>query len=255
MINQIKVELYKLQKNQTFWVLLFISIGLSALMHFLVIADWWQMYGTTFNQVGLHELNGLSPFAIPLFFNLFISTLAGFFIAIEFSHGSVIKNQIISGSHRKHIYLSKYIVFSIGSIIITILSPLLTGLIETVLFGYGDILTSASLLYLGRVYGLFALQLLGYTAIILLLAMVSEDSGKTIIFSILFTIVLFAVEKLPHLPLLSTVYKFSIFHQFSNVFKLPMAIDEMLIAILIALLTIVVVTFCGIAIFNKKEIK
>src|SRR5690606_14361265 len=141
-----------------------------ALLHFLVITGWWQLSGTPFDRAGLSELNGISTFTMPLFFNLFISTLAGFFLSIDFSYSSVIKNQIISGSKRSHIFLSKYFVFTIGSIVITILIPILTGLIEILLFGHGEILTISSMLYLGRSFGLFALQFLGYTAIIILFA-------------------------------------------------------------------------------------
>lgn len=255
MINQMRVELFKLQRNKTFWVLLLTAIGLSALIHFLVITGWWQLNNTPFDSAGLSELNGISTFTIPLFFNLFISTLAGFFISIEFSHGSVIKNQIISGSKRSHIYLSKYFIFTLSSIVIMILIPILTGIIEILLFDRGEILNLTSMLYLGRAYGLFTLQFLGYTAIILLLAIMTEDSGKTIIFSILFTIVMFVFEKLPNLPLIGMLYKNSIFYQFSEVFKFSMTNGEIVKSILIAFLTFIIIILCGIFIFNKKEIK
>lgn len=255
MINQLRAELYKLQRNKTFWVLLLTATGLSALLHFLVITGWWQVYGTPFDRAGLSELNGISAFTIPLFFNLFISTLAGFFISIEFSHNSVIKNQIISGSKRSHIFLSKYFVFTIGSIVIVILIPILTGIIEIILFGHGDILTTSNMLYLGRAYGLFALQFLGYTAIIILFAIATEDSGKTIIFTILSTIIMFAIEKLPNLPILSTIYKNSIFYQFSNVFNFSMTNGEIIKSVLISSVTIIIIIVCGVIVFNKKEIK
>ena len=255
MINQMRVELYKLQRNKTFWVLLLTATGISALLHILVITGWWQLSGTPFDRAGLSELNGISTFTVPLFFNLFISTLAGFFIAIEFSHSSVIKNQIISGSKRSHIFLSKYFVFTAGSIVITILIPLLTGIIEIVLFGHGDILNTSSMLYLGRAFCLFTLQFLGYTAIIILFAIATEDSGKTIIFTILFTIVMFAIEKFPNLPIIGTVFKNSIFYQFSDVFKFSMTDGEIIRSILIAFVTFIIITACGIVVFNKKEIK
>ncbi|OZU87120.1 ABC transporter permease [Virgibacillus indicus] len=255
MRNQIRAELFKLQRNKTFWVLLLTMTGLSALLHYLVIIEWWQVSGTAFDSAGLSELNAISTFTIPLFFNLIVSTLAGFFISNEYSPSGVIKNQIISGSKRSHIFLSKYLVFTLGSIIITILIPLMTGIIEIIFFGNAEILNPSNMLYLGRAFGLFALQFLGYTAIILLLAIVTEDSGKTIILSILFTIVMFAIEKLPDLPILGVIYKCSIFYQFSAVFEFSMTYGEILKSISIALITLIIVTICGIAIFNKKEIK
>ncbi|GAB3042897.1 ABC transporter permease [Virgibacillus ainsalahensis] len=255
MSNQIKAEWFKLQRNKTFWVLLLISTGLSALLHYLVIIDWWQMSGTAFDSAGLSELNAVSTFTIPLFFNLIVSTLAGFFISNEFSQSGVIKNQIISGSKRSHIFISKYLVFTIGSIIVTILIPLMTAIIEVILLGHGDILTVSSMLYLGRAFGLFTLQFLGYTVIILLIAIITEDSGKTIILSILFTIVMYAVEKLPTSPFISILYEHSIFQQFSEVFQFTMTNGGILKSILIALVTFIILILCGIFVFNKKEMK
>lgn len=255
MMNQLKAELLKLKRNKTFWVLLLIAIGLSALLHYLIIIDWWKVNDSVFVRAGLGELSALSAFTTPLFFNLFIGSLAGFFISIEFSQSIVIKNQIISGSKRSHIFLSKYIVYSLGSVVVMIIIPLLTGLIEVILLGYGEILSHSSMLYLGRAFGLYLLHFLGYTAIIALLAILTEDSGKTIIFSILLTIVMYGIEMVPNLPIIGTIYRNSIFSQFSEVFKFPMTNGEMFHSILIAVLTFIIFIICGIFVFNKKEIK
>lgn len=255
MINQMKAEWFKLQRNKTFWVLTLSITGLSALMHYLVIIDWWQMYVESFDKAGLSELKVLTAFTIPLLFNLIVSTLAVFFISNEFSQSNVIKNQIISGSKRSHIFLAKYVVFTLGSIIVTIFIPFLIGIIEVLLLGHGEILNLSSMLYLGRAFGLFILQFLGYTAIIILIAIMTEDSGKTIILSILFTIVMFLVEMFPDLPLIGTLYRNSIFYQFSEVFTFSMTNGDIVKSVLIAFVTLVIIILCGIFIFNRKEIK
>ncbi|WP_026906407.1 ABC transporter permease [Paucisalibacillus globulus] len=255
MSNQIRVEWFKLQRNRTFWILLLTSTCISALLHYLVIIDWWQMGNTAFDSVDLSEMNALSTFTVPLFFNLIVGTLAAFFISNEFSQSSVIKNQIISGSKRSHIFLAKYLIFSLASIVVTILIPLIVGIIEVILLGYGEIFTPLNLLFLGRALGLFSLQFLGYTAILVLLAVITEDSGKTIIFSIVFTIIMFAVEKLMRLPIINMLYENSIFYQFSEVFKCSMTYSELIESILIAFVTIIILIWCGIYMFNKKEIK
>src|SRR5690625_2954833 len=149
MSNQLKAEWFKLLRNKTFWVLVFTVTGLSALLHYLVITDWWQIYDTAFDKAGLSELNAMTIFIVPLYFNLLVSTLAGFFISNEFSQTSVIKNQIISGSKRSHIFLSKYVIFTLGSIFVTILIPLIIAFIEVILLGYGDILNLSGMLYSG----------------------------------------------------------------------------------------------------------
>ncbi len=250
-----KAELYKLQRNSTFWVLILTVTGLSALLHYLIITGWWQMSGTVFDGAGLSELNALSAFTVPLFFNLIISPLAAFYIAIEFSQTGVIKNQVMSGKKRSQIYLSKLLVLTLGSIVVTVLLPVVVGIVEALLVGQVDILNQVSIVYLLRAYLLFTLQFLGYVAILLLIAVIVGDSGKTIIFSILLTIIMFAIEKLPKAPIIAMLYENSIFHQFSAVFKQSMTDGEIMQSILIALISFIFITFCGILLFNKKEIK
>lgn len=255
MRNLIKAELFKLQRNKPFWVLILTITGLSALLHYLTIIDWWQVTGTPFDSAGLSDLNALSAYTVPLYFNLIVSTLGGFFIAIEFSNSGVIKNQLISGNKRSHIYIAKYLVFSLGAIIVTILIPLLIGVITLVLLGQGDILSFSNMMYLGRAYTLFTLQFLGFTAIITLLAILTEDSGKTIIFSIVFTFIMFAVEQLSQSSFINTLYEHFIFHQFNEVFKVDMTLGEIIKSVLIGVISSMVILLCGIVTFNKKEIK
>ena len=48
MINLIKAELFKLKRNNTFWVLMGIVTAFYALANYLVIIDWWQMNNMVF---------------------------------------------------------------------------------------------------------------------------------------------------------------------------------------------------------------
>jgi|SRR5690625_1436339 len=256
MTNLFRAEMFKLQRNKTFWVLIGTITGLSTLLHFLVITDWWMMDGTAFDSAGLSELNALSTFTVPLFSNLIICTLAGFYISTEFSLSGVIKNQMISGHKRIHIFIAKYLIFSLGSIVVTIVIPLLTAIILIFMFGKGEILHLSNLMYLGRGFSLFTIQLLGYTAIIMLFAIVTEDSGKTIIFSIIFSLLMDVVRVFAGLSsFIAILYENSIFHQFSAVFKYTMTSGEIIHSLLIGGVTIIFVTLCGVFIFNRKEIK
>ena len=255
MRNQLKAEWFKLRRNKTFGILVFTITGLSALLHYLVIIEWWQMYNTPFDHAGLGELKALTMFTVPMFFNLMVGTLAGFFISYEFYQTSVIKNQMISGSKRSHIFLSKYVIFTLGSIVVIILIPLVIVLIEVMFLGYGNILSLSGMLYIGRAFGLFTLHFLSYTGIILLLAIAVEDSGKTIILSILFTFVMFAVEQLSRYPIINSFYEYTIFYQFSEAFQVSMTTGEILRSITIAMATLIIIILFGVFIFNRKEIK
>ncbi|KKK33833.1 hypothetical protein WN59_09470 [Salinicoccus sediminis] len=255
MNNLLKAEMFKLGRNRAFWLILAISTGLSALMHYLIIVGWWMISGTSFDAVGLGGLNALSMFLVPAFFNLMIGTLAAFFISTEFGAGGVIKNQILSGRPRSEIYVSKYIVYTLGSVFIGVLIPLSTGLIMLAATGNLEILDGGNITYLIRMHLLFILQYAGYTAMITLLAVLTEDSGKTIIFSVLFTLLMFVVEKVPVFNIVEIIYDYSIFQQFNLVMAPRMSAGMMAEAVVVGVLTIVVVVAAGCMVFGRKEIK
>ena len=254
MTNLMKAEIFKLTRNKTFWVLIATVTGLSTLLHCLIITGWWLLSGTTFDQAGLSEFNALSLFTMPLYFNLIVSTLAGFYVSTEFSQNGVIKNQMMSGNKRMNIFMAKYLVFSLGSFLVTILIPLVTAIIAVLLFEQGDILNLTSLTYLGRAYSLFTLQFLSFTAFVLLFAIVTEDSGKTIIFSLLLSIIMFVIEKLITVPFIKILYENTFFYQFSEVFKNTMTNSEVIQSILIGGVSLITILVAGILIFNRKEI-
>ncbi|SDK53927.1 ABC-2 type transport system permease protein [Jeotgalicoccus aerolatus] len=255
MLNMIQAEMFKLRLNKSFWVILLTSLVLSAVMHYLAITEWWQVYNTPFDAAGLSEMNGLSMFMAPLFFNLMIGTLAAFYISTDFGPSGVIKNQIISGKNRKLIYFAKYIVYSAAAVVIAVLIPAVTGIILNIIMGNGGIFTFETITYLLGAYSLFSLQLLGYTAIISLLAIITEDSGKTIIFSILFTIVMYIVEKMPKSGIIERIYEYSIFQQFNQVLFPELGIESIMTGLAVGLITMTVLLFIGMIVFSKKEIK
>lgn len=255
MTNLISAEMFKLRKNKSFWAILFASFGLSVLMHYLVISDWWMISNTAFDAVDLSDLNALSMFIIPLYFNLLTGSLAAFYISTEFGTSGVIKNQVISGKQRAVVYLSKYIVYTAAGMIIAVLIPLLTGVLLNLIMGNADIFTGEAVTFLARSFLLFTLQFAGFSAMILLLAVITEDSGKTIILSILFTIAMFAAERFNMGEILNTIYDYSIFQQFNLVFAAEMTAGNVIEAVLVGVITIVVMLGAGIFIFDRKEIK
>lgn len=178
MSNLIQAELFKLKRNKSFWVIMGVTTGLSILLYYLVIIDWWMMQNTNFAEVGLSKLNALSPFTTLLFFNLIGSSLAAFFISVDFSVSGVIKNQIISGNKRAHIFLAKFLIYSFGAVMMTVVIPFVLGVFMVILLGAGEILSGASFLYLGKAFLLFMLHFLSYTALMTILAIITEVSGK-----------------------------------------------------------------------------
>lgn len=255
MYNTLRTELYKLKLNRAFWLILLLSIVLNSLMHYLAISGWWQIYNTPYDAAGLSEMNGMSMFMTPLFFNLMIGTLAAFFTSTEFSATGVIKNQIISGQSRKIIYFSKYFVYTLASLLIVVITPLVTGIIINILLGNIHVFTLDSLAYLLTSSSLYVLQLTAYTAIITLLAIVTNDSGKTIIFSILFTIIMYVVEKVPIFDFVELVYDYSIFQQFNLVLFPDLDTSSLITSLIVGFVYLFAFLILGMFVFSKKEIK
>jgi ABC-2 type transport system permease protein len=256
MINLIKAELFKLKRNNTFWVLMGVVTVFFALANYLVIIDWWQMHNTGFYNIGLKEYNAMDMVKLPLIFNLIISTLAGFFINIDYTTGTI-KNQILSGNKRSHIYLAKLIVFSLGAVITAVILPLITVIIETILLGRSEIYTGTTVMYLLRAFSLYTLIIIAYSSIIMLIASLTKESGKTIIITIIMTIILFVIEKTLVLKyeVVRRIYENSIFYQIYQAFNPSITSNEIGTNILISLGTFIIMSYCGSRIFKKQEIK
>lgn len=255
MNNLIRAEIFKLRRNKAFWAIFAAIAGLSTLMHLLIITDWWYMSGTVFDEAGMSELNALSVYIVPLFFNLIVSTLAGYFISNEYSQTSVIKNQIISGNNRTYIFLAKYIVFTLAAIVVTIVIPFAIGAMIVLLAGDGGIFTDQSLLYLGRSYALFFLHFLSFTAIVMIISVITEDSGRTILYTLFLSIAMFVLEQLVTVMPIRTIYEKTMFYHFDLSFNYSLTSAEVITSMLIGIISLIVLLFVGTLIFRRKEIK
>src|SRR5699024_11650389 len=103
-------------------------------------------------------------------------------------------------------------------------------------------------MYLGRAFSLFALQFLSFTAIVLLISIVTEDSEKTIFFILLLSVVMFATEKLITAPFIKMLYENTIFYRFSEVFNVTMTSGEIIKSLFIGVVSLIVIILCGIVI-------
>lgn len=255
MSNLMKAELFKLRRNKTFIVLMLFIFGLSTLLHSLIVTEWWYMTGTPFELANLNELNALIFFTVPLFFNFIVSTLAGFFIATEFTQNNAIKNEMISGNKRSQIFIAKYCVFTVGAQITTIVLPLVSAIVVVKLVGTNDVLSAESLIYLGKSYSLFTIHFLSFTAIVLLFAIWTEDSGRTILFTLVLSIAMFLVEKFVTNEFVKTIYEHTFFYQFTESFKYTMTDGEIVKSIVIGVVSFILIMLFGIVTFHKKEVK
>src|SRR5699024_8032633 len=219
MSNLMKAELFKLCRNKTFIVLMLFIFGLSTLLHSLIVTEWWYMTGTPFELANLNELNALIFFTVPLFFNFIVSTLAGFFIATEFTQNNAIKNEMISGNKRSQIFIAKYFVFTVGSLITTIVLPLVSAIVVVKLVGTNDVLSAESLIYLGKSYSLFMIAILSVSSFALLISIRKEDSRSTILFAVFLYIAMYLVEQFVTHEFVKTIYENTFLYQLTGSVK------------------------------------
>lgn len=254
MINLFRAELFKLRKNRMFWTLTIIATIVFALLHYLVTVGWWQL-SNSFDKVGLELFSSLAIAVVPIYFILFLSTLAGFFVANDFTIG-VVKNIVMSGNRRSHIFLTKLLALMLGSVILTMVCPLLVIIGGKLLFGFGELTDTAALGYFARSMGLFLLHLMGFVALLMLIALLVEDSGKTIIISIVIALLISVADVMRPLPgFAETLYQYSIFHHLTDSWSFTLTPSDVKQSLLVALCSLLFLIFCGNTVFQRKEMK
>ncbi|MEC0256918.1 ABC transporter permease [Paenibacillus lautus] len=254
MINLLRAELFKLSKNKVFWTLTITVTVVFALMHYLITIGWWKM-NNLFMDAGLEQFSSLALATTPFYFMLFLCTLAGFFVANDFTIG-VVKNMVMSGNRRSHIFLAKLVILVLGSVILAVVCPLIVIMGGKLLFGFGEMTNSSALGYLARALGLFLIHLMALVALLMLIALLVEDSGKTIIISVVIALFISVAEVLRPLPgILETLYHYSIFHHLIDSFRIRMSDADIIQSLSVGISTLLVLMLCGNLVFNRKEIK
>ncbi|EHB66059.1 MULTISPECIES: ABC transporter permease [Paenibacillus] len=254
MINLLRMELFKLGKNRMFWTLMIIVTVVFALLHVLITIGWWKM-DNMFMGAGLEMFSSLALATAPFYFMLFLCTFAGFFVANDFTIG-VAKNIVMSGNRRSHIFLAKFIVLALGSMVLAGVCPFIVIIGGKVLFGFGEMTDPSALGYLARAVGLFLIHMLALVALLMLIAVLAEDSGKTIIISIVIALFISVAEVLRPLPgVLEAMYRYSIFHHLIDSFRIRMTYADVIQSLLVGFSSLLILVFFGILVFKRKEIK
>ncbi|MUG47951.1 ABC transporter permease [Paenibacillus woosongensis] len=254
MINLLRMELFKLGKNKVFWTLTVIVTVVFTLLHYLITIGWWKM-DNMFMGAGLEMFSSLALATTPFYFMLFLSTLAGFFMANEFTIG-VVKNIVMSGNRRSHIFLAKFIVLALGSVFLAVVCPLIVIIGGKLLFAFGEMTDPSALGYLARALGLFLIHMLALVALLILIAVLAEDSGKTIIISVVIALLISVAEVLRPLPgVLETLYRYTIFHHLIDSFRVRMTYADVIQSLSVGFSAILILVFCGNLVFKRKEMK
>jgi ABC-2 type transport system permease protein len=253
MINLIRSELYKLRHDPLYQALLMVMI-------FAPIMLYVMFYFVGSNS-GKPPMTGIQSFVVgvqanQILLKISLGILAGFFISKEYASG-VMKVVCSTGYSRTRIYLAKLAAFMLGAVILSLLCPLISMAIGSVVNGFGSITEITAAVYIGRTLALTALFAAAFTALVAVLAICSTEAGVTVGAALLFFLFFDQIsESLAGLiPAYRTVYHHSVFKLFLQMMEYRIAGDQVLLSVLAACLTAVVFALLGMFAFNKKEIK
>ncbi|MFD3445726.1 ABC transporter permease [Microbacteriaceae bacterium 4G12] len=267
MNNLIQAELFKLRRNKAFWTLIvLLSIGGICYTTLLYLASKGIIYliigeglfiggpdaGPALKTSG-SEILMITLFQNPFSLTLIMSTLAGFFISNDYATG-VMKNTALSGNSRIKIFIAKSIAFALGASIICCIWPTIATVGSTIIFGFGKVSDHTIFIYTMKTVCLYLLQLIAFSSIILLIAIVVEESGKAIIISIGVILFVYFGSLLlgQSFSIVSKLYQYTVFYQLYEIENPNINIMKY---VLTAIGTALVFFLLGSIAFKKKEIK
>lgn len=250
--NLLKTEWYKLRKDRSFWTL----TGLLIVFSFLYPLDKVRVSDQISNLPINEFYRGFILSINNEIIRLFPAILAGFFIASEFSMGTM-KSIASSGNSRIRMYCAKLIVFSIGSIIILLILPIFMTGASAIYLGF-DVMPEWTFFF--QTIGLIALYAAAFSSVMALFSVIFAESGKAIAFLLLFFALIGSVlqplgKKVAFLEPIITHSMFISHNSIITIDQMHWNSDNILTFIVIPILTFIVFGILGSFIFRKKEIK
>lgn len=185
-----------------------------------------------------------------------VAVLAGFFISNEYSTG-VMKTIASSGNTRGRLFTAKLIVFAAGTMVFSLVFPLLSTVEVTLLSGFGQLPAGTAQMFIPRVFGLTLLYSAGYAAMGALFTVILTDSGKTIGFPLIFFLMIdIALAGIgAKIDWFATMYDYSIFKLVGDIGSPRIDSVDWPRLLLSPLLTIAISGMLGILVYRRKEIK
>lgn len=267
MSNLILTEWYKLRLNKTFRTMLTLSITAGLIFTLLLWLDAQNIVALE-SALGFINLDpsftgsGLDVFKMvivddSMFLTVISAILAGFFISNEYVFG-VIKNEVMGGQNRSRIYAAKLVILASGTLLITFIFLAISTIGATFISGFGQVENGSTIIYMIRSLILYILQSLSFHAIIMIFAMLLQESGKTIIssfgFIIMVNLAILALGKI-NPELTEAVFSYTVFTQLAVAVQDTVTFGEIIKSILVAIFNFIVFFYVGMKAFQRKEIK
>lgn len=252
--NLLKTELYKLRKDRIFWVLTLLLLAFAVLYPL----DIMRSFKGISNVASKNDFYRGYVLSINTeIVKLFPAILAGFFIASEYSMGTM-KSIVSSGNNRIRLYFAKLTVFSIGSVIILLILPIFMMGVSTIYLGF-EVMPEWTFFF--QTIGLITLYGAAFASVMALFSTIFTDSGKAIGFLLLFlgliNTLLEAISA--KVSFLEPIITHSIFTSHESILIIDQLgnwnADKVLTYIIVPIMTFLVFGILGCLIYQKKEIK
>lgn len=267
MINGLRSEFYKLFRARIFWILLLICLVFSLFITGLLFLEEKGILLESItvepgDNIETGPLQGYYVFINSLiapdsfFIYLFAVLLSAFFLAGEFSNGTI-KNIVSTGYKRYVFYMTKMITIWIGTMIVLTFMTIIFALFTSLLFGIGPIPSSTEWLDALKAFGLTCLFIGGFSAIVTFISINASGSATALFAGIGFYLIFATgIDMLAsQYTLFEEITRYSVFSYMSN---LPLDLDFankfIQSAIGVSLGTIIAFTAGGIALFQRKDI-
>ena len=293
MLKAIQAELYKLFKNRTFKVLIFVGILLSTLVIVMCSPVFDQILSDSLGnmpedqkQVLIEQMESISesdsvvtpgqlgvqlqakdimnPTALEVYHSSFgsgvIEILTGILVAAlmakEYSQGTI-KNFLAYGKKREEFYLAKFTAIVVAIAIILAVMTILPTIAVTIMNGWGQAFEISQLLGMIKTFVASLIASSAVAALAMIIATLVKSNGATIgiTVAIFIGIPTFAGFLYGIYPWFDRVYEVLPFYNSELASSIKAGDGDLLRSVVIALITIAISLFVGIRVFKAQDIK
>ena len=293
MLKAIQAELYKLFKNRTFRVLIFVTVLLSSMTIVMCSSVFDQILSdslgnmpedqkqifieqmetmsdsdeiVTPGQLGVHleAKDIMNPTAIEVYHSSFgsgvIEILIGILVAAlmakEYSQGTI-KNFLAYGKKREEFYLAKFIAIVVGVAIILAVMTILPTIAVAIMNGWGQAFEFSQVLGMIKTFIASLIASSAVATLAMVIATLVKSNGATIgiTVAIFIGVPTFAGFLYGIYPWFDRLYEVLPFYNSALATSIKAGNGDLLRSILIATVTIVISLFGGIMVFKSQDIK
>ncbi|WP_370831321.1 ABC transporter permease subunit [Clostridium sp.] len=293
MLKAIQAELYKLFKNRTFKVLIFVGILLSTVIIFMCSSVFEQILNDSLGNlpedqkqmligqmtnisdsdaivipgqlgVNLQAKDMMNPTALEVYHSSFgsgvIEILIGILVAAlmakEYSQGTI-KNFLAYGKRREEFYLAKFTAIVVAIAIILVVIAILPTIVVTIINGWGQTFEFSQLLGMIKTFIAALIASSAVAALVMVIATLVKSNGATIgiTVAIFIGIPIFAGFLYGIYPWFDRVYEVLPFYNSALATSIKAGNGDLFRSLIISVVTITISLFAGIRIFKAQDIK